>query len=459
MVDLLATSGDVTLSWTSPIYPKLYSNDSSINPLGKPITAQQDAWIGCLVTFGAILGPLPFGFIAEKFGRKIGLLSIAIPHIISYCTMAFAKNIYLFYFGRLLGGLAMGGGYTLLPMYIAEISQDSNRGMMSQTLNVFWAIGNFLPYALGPFMSIMWFNVILACIPTAFFLIFLLIGPESPYYLVGAQKIEKAEKSLMLLRSLKGKEVKIELDSIRAHLKNEEDGHLSDIFKSAALRKAFVICLVLIIAQELSGFCAITFYLQSIFEAAGTKIASDVSALIVGFAMLVSSFFAPFLVDKAGRKILTIYSCFGMFIALSLIGTFFYLLDSTDVNTEPIFWIPIFSLIFYIFSFNFGICTVPWTLTSELFPNNVKHVSGSAIASICWITSFLVTKFFNDMNDVMGRAGTFWFFAAACLATAVFSILYVPETKGKSFSEIQDMLRSRSSDERDISERYDFLKK
>ncbi|KAJ8946911.1 hypothetical protein NQ314_008710 [Rhamnusium bicolor] len=230
-VDLLATSGDITLSWTSPVYPKLYSNDSSKNPLEDPITEDEDAWIGSLVMIGAMIGPLPFGFISEHFGRKIGLLCIGIPHIFSYFTMAFANNIYLFYFGRLFGGLAMGGGYTLLPMYIAEISQDSNRGMMSQTLNVFWSIGNFIPYAIGPFVSIMWFNIILACIPSTFFIIFLLLAPETPYYLVGVNKLKNAQKSLMLLRSTNEEGVRAELDYIKAHFKKEENGHFSDIFK------------------------------------------------------------------------------------------------------------------------------------------------------------------------------------------------------------------------------------
>ncbi|XP_023312973.1 sugar transporter ERD6-like 4, partial [Anoplophora glabripennis] len=182
-VDLLSTTGDVTLSWTSPMYPKLYSNDTNINPLSQPITVQQDAWLGSLVTIGAMVGPFPFSFLAEKYGRKISLLCIALPHTIAYLTMAFARNIYWFYFGRVLGGLAMGGGYTLVPMYIAEVSRDKNRGAMSQTLNVFTSIGNFLPYAIGPFLSVRWFNLILAAIPTVCFLIFVFVGPETPHYL------------------------------------------------------------------------------------------------------------------------------------------------------------------------------------------------------------------------------------------------------------------------------------
>lgn len=456
-MDLLSTTGDVTLSWTSPVYPKLYSNDSTINPLPRPITEQEDAWLGSLVTIGAMVGPLPFSFIAEKFGRKIGLLGIAVPHIIAYVSMAFATNIYIFYIGRILGGLSMGGAYTLVPMYIAEVSQDSNRGAMSQTLNVFTSIGNFLPYAIGPFTSIMWFNIILAFIPTFSFFMFLFFGPETPHYLVSVGEVDKAEKSLMFLRSLDKKEVEVELHSIRAHLKTDEDGHFSDLFKTAGLRKALLICVLLIIAQELCGFCAITFYLQPIFETVGAQIAPDIAALIVGLSMLGSSFLPILLIDRMGRRFLTIFSCFGMFISLTVIGTFFYLKDFTDVDVKPLFFVLILSLIFYIFSFNFGICSVPWTLTSEMFPSKVKHISASVVTCFCWITSFVVTKFFNDMNNAMGRSGTFWFFAASCLATAIFSIIYIPETKGKSFREIQDMLNGVKPEDGDINEKEEML--
>ncbi|XP_018578224.1 facilitated trehalose transporter Tret1-like, partial [Anoplophora glabripennis] len=439
--NLLATSGDITLSWTSPIYHQLYSKNPSINPLERPITEDEDGWLGSLLTIGAIIGPFPYSLIAEKFGRKIGLLCLAVPHIVSYFTMAFAKSIYLFYFGRIFGGLALGGGYTLLPMYITEISEDYNRGMLSLSLNVFWALGNFIPYAVGPFVSIMWFNIILACLPTAFFIAFLIIGTETPYYLIGANKIEQAHTALMKLRSLENDLVQKELESMKLHLKDDEHGHFSDILKKAELRKALLICLVLIIAQALSGFCAITFYLQPIFEAAGTSISAEISALIVGCAMLLSSFVAPVLVDRLGRKILTISSCFGTFVSLIILGSFFFVQDFTFQDIDHISWMPIFSLILYILTFNFGLGSIPWILSSELFPNSVKQIAASTVSSTFWITSFLLTRFFNDMNDFMGRAGSFWFFAVICLLAAIFSIFFMPETKGKSFGEIQEMLK------------------
>nr|XP_023014193.1 facilitated trehalose transporter Tret1-like [Leptinotarsa decemlineata] len=445
-VDLLAITGDSALTWASPMYPKLYSNDTSVNPLGRPITSEEDSWIGSLLNFGAVIGPYPFVYIAAKFGRKVGLLCLAIPHIISFLTLAFSGNIYSYYFARFIGGMSVGGGYSLLPMYIAEVSRDANRGAMSLTLNVFWAIGNFMPYAIGPFVASWTFNSIIAVIPITFLILFVFIGPESPYYLAQVGRTEEAEKSLRLLGR---KDVKQDLHGIQTYLKMNERGSILGIIKDRNLRKAFIICMVLVAAQELSGFCAVTYHLTLIFDSAGTDISPDISALIVGFTIFVSSFISPFLVDNAGRRPLTIYSCAGMCVAQIMLGVFFHLHDYTDVEAKWIQWIPLTALILYILFFNLGISTVPWTLTAELFPNNVREVVASATSSFCYLVSFVTTKTFNDMNDSMGSPGPFWIFGGLCFCCTIFSIMYVPETKGKSFTEIQIILRQTSADRKE----------
>nr|CAH7723518.1 unnamed protein product [Callosobruchus chinensis] len=449
-VDLLATSGDVALSWTSPMLPKLQSNDSSINPLGRPITRDEDSWIASLLNIVAAVGSFPFSIIADRFGRKTGLIATAVPFVVSYLTLAVAKNVYWFYFARAIGGLAIGGGYALLPLYIAEVSKDSNRGAMSQTLNVFWAIGNFIPYAVGPFISIFWFNVILACLPISFLVIFSLFGPESPYYLVRKNKIKEAEDVLMKLRSKSREEVQTELSCIKTNLKQDDnhDGSFMDILTNKVLLKVFLMCLILVLTQELSGFCAIMYHLEMIFAASGTNLDSGVCALIVGFASMVSSLISPFLIDRAGRRFLIISSCIGMFVALALLSVFFYIQHETNIRTNYILWVPIFSLILYIFSFNFGICCVPWTLISEIFPSNVKHIAASSITSITWVTSFLTTSYYNTINSWIGLSGTFCFYSLFCVFAAVYSMIAIPETKGKSFSEIQEMIQNGKIDKK-----------
>ncbi|CAH1375889.1 unnamed protein product, partial [Tenebrio molitor] len=444
-VDLLATSGDITMTWTSPIFPKLYSNDSEVNPFDKPITTDEDSWIGSLINIGAMIGPFPYGFIGEKYGRKIGLLAISIPHIISYLTLAFSRTVYLYYFARLLGGIAVGGGYTLLPMYVAEVAEDSNRGMLSATLSIFWTFGNLIPYVIGPYTPIVWFNVILACIPTAFFILFFLIVPESPYYLIEKNRIPQAEQTLMKLRSHNKKVVETDIERIKLELKkNEQKENFFDLFKSKVYIKGLVISLVLIIAQQLSGVNAVLFYTQEIFEAAGANgMSPEISSIIIGLVIFLSSFGTLFLSDRLGRRLLILISLLGVFFTHLAFGIFFYLQSSTEVDVTPISWLPLLSLIVYFVLFVIGIGPLPWTVSSELFPTSVRPYAATLVSCACWTTSFIVTKFFNDLNESIGQGETFWLFGGFCFVAWIFSIFFLPETKGKSFQQIQEILKNK----------------
>lgn len=444
-VDLLATSGDITQTWTSPIYSKLYSNDTDTNPLGKPITAEEDSWIGSLINIGAMVGAFPIGYISHKFGRKVALLCIAPGHFIAYTTMAFAKNINLFYFGRFLGGLSEGAGYVVLPMYIAEIAEDSNRGMYSVTLGIFWSLGNFIPFAIGPFLSVKTFNLVLAAFPIMFVVAFSLVGTETPYHLVAEKRIDEAEQVLMRLRSAKKEEVQKELKKIEKTLQAEVHGKFTDIIHKKGLRKAAIISLALITFQQLMGCSTLSFYMQPILDASGARISSDLGSVLMGACYFSFSIITPFYIDRFGRKILTIFSSLGVAISLSVLGLYFYIKDSTDWGTDSIYWLPIVSLILEIFTFQMGLNVTPWTISSELFPNSVKQISAIAVSTTCWIMSFFVTKYFNDMVELVTTAGVFWFYAAVAVICAIFTYIFVPETKGKSLGDIQDMLKRKKS--------------
>lgn len=421
------------------MFPKLYSNDSDVNPLDEPITESEDAWIGSLVSIGALIGPIFIVPITEKWGRKPGILCIAVPLIISYFVAAFAKVLYLLYVARLISGASCGAMYALLPNYIAEISEDSNRGRNSQMINVFWATGNFVVYSVGPFMKFRDFNIILACIPALFFVLFIIFAPESPYYLVGKDRIEDAAKAIRLLRNKDEDNIEDEINIIRKGLKEEEKASFMELIMNSRIRKTFLICVMLVLIQDLCGFIVILFYMQMIFESAGMTLSSEISSVVVSVFILTTSFISPFFVDRSGRRILTIVSSFGMFVSLGILGAYFYVEDVPSSLT----WIPLASLVLYILSFNFGMSSIPYTLISELFPTKIKNTVSTVVPSIGWTVSFLIANSFNSMNNAVGQAGTFWIFGGASFAGGVFSILFVPETKGKSFAEIQDMLEQQ----------------
>ncbi|XP_060517920.1 facilitated trehalose transporter Tret1-like [Cylas formicarius] len=441
-VDLLATSGDITQTWTSPMYPKLYSNDTSVNPLAKPITEEQDAWIGSLLNIGAMIGALPVGFIADTIGRKKSLLCIAIPHLVAYLMFVFADEVYMYYIARFINGLSVGAGYALMPMYIAEICTDKTRNSYTATLNIFWTFGNFLPYAIGPYISVQIFNSILVGFPAVFIVVFILVAPETPLYLVQKGRIEEAEKCLMTLRSTDKAGVEKEIIQIKDIIAKHEDGTLMDIFRNPGLRRAFAISASLVSFGQLAGSTAIGYYLQPILEESNTHITADIGSTLCGAWTFISSFSSSFAIHRLGQRIPLIISCVGNALSIFALGLYFHIRDTDPEKASELSWLPIASLLSFIAFYNFGLSGIPWAVSSQLFPNNVKAISAASISSVSWFFSFLTTNFFNDMNDTFGRAGTFWIFSSANLVAAVFTIIWVPETKGMSFTEIHDMLQN-----------------
>jgi MFS family permease len=149
--------------------------------------------------------------------------------------------------------------------------------------------------------------------------------------------------------------------------------------------------------------------------------------------------------DKLGRRILLLLSAIVMAASSILIGIYFFL-QSEGVNVENFGWLPIFALCLFIITFSLGFGPVPWLMVGELFPANVKNLSGSLSGTFNWLLAFVITKTFASLSAAMGIGPVFWLFAALTIIGAIFVFLFVPETKGKTLAEIQRMLsRERSS--------------
>src|SRR6187399_59776 len=82
------------------------------------------------LALGAMIGCLTAGKIADKKGRKPGLLIAASIFGISSLFMALAPNRDLFIASRFVAGIGVGMASMLSPMYIAEIAPAKYRGRM-----------------------------------------------------------------------------------------------------------------------------------------------------------------------------------------------------------------------------------------------------------------------------------------------------------------------------------------
>ena len=93
----------------------------------------------------------------------------------------------------------------------------------------------------------------------------------------------------------------------------------------------------------------------------------------------------------------------------------------------------------FIASFAFSLGPITWTIIAEIFPNRVRGRAMAFATAVNWGAAFLVSEFFLSLIDWIGSAATFYLFAFFSIAAYVWIHRYVPETKGRSLEDIQDL--------------------
>lgn len=80
---------------------------------------------------------------------------------------------------------------------------------------------------------------------------------------------------------------------------------------------------------------------------------------------------------------------------------------------------------------------IPWAYMGEIFPTRLKGAASSSAAFFNWLLAFIVTMSFPSAVDAFGSAMVLFFFAVVCVLAMFFVIFFMIETKGKTFTEIQ----------------------
>jgi facilitated trehalose transporter len=154
----------------------------------------------------------------------------------------------------------------------------------------------------------------------------------------------------------------------------------------------------------------------------------------------VSTFIAASVIDRLGRKILLYISSALMILTLLALGMFFYV-KSRDVDVTAVGWLPLVSLIIYVVGFSLGFGPIPWLMMGEILPAKIRGMAASIVTSFNWLCTFIVTKTFQDIINLIGAHGAFWAFGAIVAIGLIFIITSVPETRGKSLEEIERRFR------------------
>ena len=119
------------LTWTSPANPMLQRDDSSFR-----ITDNEASWVGSLLALGSVFGGPPFGWLVNRVGRKLTILSLALPITTSWILILSTRSVLWLYVARFLSGISLGGVSFVVPIYVAEVAEPSVRGPLSSITQV-----------------------------------------------------------------------------------------------------------------------------------------------------------------------------------------------------------------------------------------------------------------------------------------------------------------------------------
>lgn len=268
--------------------------------------------------------------------------------------------------------------------------------------------------------------------------------PESPYFLLMRGRREEAGKVLAWLRGLTLETVEPELNSISDSIAEErkEEGNWRDVVGTKAGRKALAIVLVLSTTEIMSGLTTVLSYVSETFATtSGDPEEADLVTIFFGASLVLATLFSACLSDRLGRRPLLLFSSSTATVCLAASTVFFYMKEMTAIDTSDISWFPYVTIILFTNFMSFGVGALIPTLQSELFPNSTRGIACGITTLHITILSFLCLKMYQVIGDSVGLYVNYTIFTAFAAFGTVTIYFFLPETKGKTFPEIQKILQ------------------
>ncbi|XP_061673485.1 solute carrier family 2, facilitated glucose transporter member 11b [Syngnathoides biaculeatus] len=397
-------------------------------------------------TLGGLIGASVGGTLAIKLGRKGSLLVNNLLAIAAALLMGLSHptgTFELLIVGRLLIGLNSGIGLCVQPLYLVEIAPTSVRGLMGMGTSFFLTVGIFIGQVMG-LKELLgkeeYWPVLLSttCIPALIQLLMLPWFPESPrFLLIDRGDYEGCKKALRQLHGAADCDREME-DMVKEKNNQDQESFKAktpwEVIADRSVRWQLLTIVLLNSAQQLNGINAIYFYAGYVFTQAG--IPSEripYAAVGTGACECITALTCGLLIEHLGRKVLIT----GGYTLMSVCCILFTL-TMTFQNVSPVFpYLSMVCVFAFILSFGLGPGGVTNILTMELFTQNARPAAYMIAGSINWISFFFISMVFPFIVIGLNQY-CFLVFMSICTLVALYIFFVIPETKNKTFLEIQN---------------------
>ncbi|CAK7239143.1 MAG: hypothetical protein STHCBS139747_000570 [Sporothrix thermara] len=412
---------------------------------------------------GAFAGALvanPFG---DRFGRKPGMMVVAVFAFIGGLLQAFSYGSFAcFYVGRFVEGFGLGGATMLAPTYVSENSPRAIRGLLIGFYQLFETMGAMVAFFIdyGSLLHIpgrgSWMvPLAMQSLPPVLIFVSILFCPESPRWLAGRDNWEAATAVLSDVRHLPPEHpyVQQELLELRTQLDEEQRSAYGSGFwalqKECWLvpsnRKRALLSMGLMMCQQWTGTNAINYYAPVIFNnlGVGGTTQSLLATGVYGIVKMVScGLFITFLADTLGRRWSFVWTGFFMSFAMLYLG--FYVRFNPPVKGADIpaaGYVALVMVYLFAAAFQFGWGPVCWIYVSEIPTNRLRGYNVGLAAATQWLFNLVVSRVSPVMLVTAGGPtgyGTYFIYASFCFTMAVLAF-WVPETKGISLERMDEL--------------------
>ena len=427
------------------------------------LTAPWQAGLGNSSGVGAFFGAFLNGFLVDRFGQKKVVLGSLLALTGFLFIVFFANSIEVLLVGEILCGFPWGVFATISPAYASEILPLSLRVYMTSWTNMCFIIGQLIaagvlaglvnnntkwaykiPFAVQWFWPLLLFPI-------------LLFAPESPWYLVRKGRLEEARQSLVRLNHKSTDAASIDAQlSLIIHTDNQEKELLLEVktsywqcFRGVEARRTEIASMVFAgtILTGLVFAYNTTYFFSSIGLSSSVTYHLNVGG--TGMALAATLLSWAFIMPYFGRRTIYLWGTFGMTIILFLIGI---LNIRTSEHSFALAQAVLTLLWTFVFQLTVG--QLAWALPAEIGSTRLRQktvvIGRNAYYLVSVVASVLEPYFINPTAwNLKGYTSFFWMGTA--LLTLIWVFFRLPETKGRSYEEI-NLLFAKGIGSRHFSE-------
>ncbi|XP_034443072.1 proton myo-inositol cotransporter-like isoform X3 [Hippoglossus hippoglossus] len=292
----------------------------------------------------AAVSALCGGSLNGWLGRKVCILVSSFIFTIGGLILSLAPDKVVLLVGRITVGLGIGIASMTVPVYIAEVSPPHLRGQLVTINSLFITGGQFIASVVDGAFSYLshdgWRYMLgLSIVPAVLQFVGFFFLPESPRWLLQKGRSQEALQALSKIRG--GQDVEEEYNTIRSSIEEEEKEAgggglvILRILSHGPTRRALFVGCGLQMFQQLSGINTVMYYSATILQMGGVR--DDKQAIWLAAATSATNFvftlLGVWLVERVGRRKLTLGSLLGTCLSLTVLAAGFLL---SAQNSPPV---------------------------------------------------------------------------------------------------------------------------